>query len=178
MIIILACFLGSRERVLSQALCGQGKCCIFRHTGPLTARHPTVSRWCLMCCRSRMSKSYSLRLSYIHCLSRRGKRAMSESCRHRFYFKLCELILHHLCSQIYLVHILSRLKDLTSVRKYAVMLYSSRFESLFPSGGLYMQRSVFNCLQEEPDKYAAIVDKWVCIASVVLFFNLRWFQIG
>ena len=61
--------------------------------------------------------------------------------------------------QIYLVHVLSRLKDLVSVRKYAVMLYSSRFESLFPIGGLYMQRSAFNCLQDKPDQYAAIVNK-------------------
>ena len=74
---------------------------------------------------------------------------------------------------------LSRIKGLESVRRYAHALYASRYAALFPADGLFLQQHSggsgggggesgggesggnkgFQCLRDQPDVYDGIVDK-------------------
>lgn len=62
-------------------------------------------------------------------------------------------------AQVFLVHVLSRVHGVASVLKFARALYQSRFAALYPEEGLFMQRSAFQCLRDQPSLYNSIVKK-------------------
>eukprot|EP00598_Pedospumella_elongata_P000332 CAMPEP_0184973120 /NCGR_PEP_ID=MMETSP1098-20130426/5014_1 /TAXON_ID=89044 /ORGANISM="Spumella elongata, Strain CCAP 955/1" /LENGTH=515 /DNA_ID=CAMNT_0027495551 /DNA_START=241 /DNA_END=1788 /DNA_ORIENTATION=- len=62
-------------------------------------------------------------------------------------------------AQVFLVHVLSRIKGFKSVRKYAESLYDSRYAALYPESGLFIQRSNFQCLRDNTKLYNRIVRK-------------------
>lgn len=63
-------------------------------------------------------------------------------------------------AQVFLVHVLSRVVGMTSVRKFALSLYHSRFSVLFPEEGLFLQkRAGFQCLRDQPEMYDNLVHR-------------------
>lgn len=60
-------------------------------------------------------------------------------------------------AQVFLAHLLSRVQDVSSIRKYASVLYASRFAALFPRQGPRMQKSSFACLKNDPARHSAVV---------------------
>ncbi len=60
-------------------------------------------------------------------------------------------------AQVFLVHVLSRIKGFKSVRKYAESLYVNRYAALYPESGLFIQRSNFQCLRDNTKLYNHIV---------------------
>lgn len=62
-------------------------------------------------------------------------------------------------AQVFLVHVLSRVRELKTVRGFAEALYSSRYALLFPRQGLFVQRSAFRCFKEPgSDAHRRVID--------------------
>jgi hypothetical protein len=62
-------------------------------------------------------------------------------------------------AQVYLVHVLSRVHGVTSVAKVAQALYRSRYAALYPENGLFLRKSKFQCLQDQPELYDDLVSR-------------------
>ena len=62
-------------------------------------------------------------------------------------------------AQVFIVHVLSRIRGFKSVLKYAQSLYQTRYSALYPEEGLFLQRSEFSCLRDDPTLYNKIVNK-------------------
>lgn len=62
-------------------------------------------------------------------------------------------------AQVYLVHVLSRIHGLSSIRAYANKLFQARYSVLFPENSLYMQQQTFQCFADQEEFHAATVDK-------------------
>lgn len=63
-------------------------------------------------------------------------------------------------SQVFLVHVLSRLAGLSSVRKFARALLNSRFYPvLSPKGSLVAESSTFTCYNDQRELHGALVEK-------------------
>jgi hypothetical protein len=62
-------------------------------------------------------------------------------------------------ARVYLVHVLSRVHGVTSVAKVAQALYRSRYAALYPENGLFLRKSKFQCLRDQPELYDGLVSK-------------------
>jgi len=68
-----------------------------------------------------------------------------------------------LASQIYLVHVLSRIHGVVSPKKYSRALYKSRYSRIYPENGMYLQKQAlkngFRCFREKEDVLRETVAK-------------------
>ena len=71
--------------------------------------------------------------------------------------------------QVYLVHVLSRITELTTIKKYASTLYKSRYSVLYPEKSLFVLKNTFQCYKDQPDLHGSILDKYVS-RSIFCFF--------
>jgi hypothetical protein len=62
-------------------------------------------------------------------------------------------------AQVYLVHVLSRINGLVSIRGYATKLYNARYSFMFPEDSLFMQQHAFSCFADRPDYHQSVLDK-------------------
>lgn len=60
-------------------------------------------------------------------------------------------------AQVFLAHLLSRVREVASIRKYATVLYASRFAALFPRQDRRVRESAFTCLKDDPARHSAVV---------------------
>lgn len=67
-------------------------------------------------------------------------------------------------SQVYLVHVLSRLPNdvVQTPRIFAEHVYRQRFSIIYPPDSLYMRRSAFNCIiGGSPEKHSELIQKYI-----------------
>lgn len=97
------------------------------------------------------------------------------------------------CTQVYLVHILSRLYGITDIQKYSRNLYLSRYELLYSKDSLFIQKNLkdFKCYknqQEFYDNFIQSLDRELIesfadniakkLNSSKLHPSLKWFWVG
>ena len=67
--------------------------------------------------------------------------------------------LTYYAAQVFLVHVLSRVRGLVSVRAFSSALYKSRYALLYPKQGLFLQKSTFQCFKEADDTHSRALEK-------------------
>lgn len=68
---------------------------------------------------------------------------------------LAQRIIH---GQVFLVHVLSRVQGISTIRQYGRMLYTTRYEALYPADSLAIRDHKFHCYRDQPDLYDREVD--------------------
>lgn len=62
-------------------------------------------------------------------------------------------------TQVYLVHLLSRIEGLSSIRQYSRALYRSRYGRIYPKDSMYFQSQDFQCFKGNESYHSSVVKK-------------------
>jgi hypothetical protein len=76
---------------------------------------------------------------------------------------------------VFLVHVLSRVHGVSSVRNYAQALYFARFAALFPDEGLFLrqQGALFQCVRDQHEVYTSIISRCEISSSFSSSFHAK-----
>eukprot|EP01038_Epipyxis_sp_PR26KG_P008472 gene8472-11454_t len=63
-----------------------------------------------------------------------------------------------IAAKVFLVHVLSRVNLIKTIRKYSRQLYKSRFSHIYPENGLFLQKNTFSCYNDEVELQQSIIE--------------------
>lgn len=87
-------------------------------------------------------------------------------------------------TQVFLVHVLSRIDGINSIKSYSRKLMKSRYGILYPENSLFIQQSRFSCFRDNEDYHNSVLNKYEFfflssrrLSLITVFGVILWYRI-